>query len=48
MAAPAVDMTEYQEWLKSIEFIDSKGKVLPTELTPDTSTDPEDDREGVE
>lgn len=36
---------DYVGWINSITFIDKAGKVLPAELTPDTSDDPEEDRE---
>jgi hypothetical protein len=35
---------DFNEWLDSIEFVNSKGKVLPIILTKDESEDPEDDR----
>ena len=36
---------DFREWLRSISFVDKKGKVLPIILTEDTSPDPEHDRE---
>ena len=35
---------EFNEWLESIRFVDSEGNLLPVELTPDESEDPENDR----
>jgi hypothetical protein len=35
---------EFDEWLKSITFVDRDGNPLPRVLTPDESEDPENDR----
>lgn len=35
---------DFNEWLESIQFVDSEGKPLPSELTEDDSQDPENDR----
>ena len=36
---------DFQEWLKSINFVNPDGKLRPIVLTEDTSDDPEGDRE---
>ena len=35
---------EFNEWLRSIEFVDENNIPLPVVLTEDRSDDPEDDR----
>ncbi len=48
---PVIDLEKQREsenefdlWLASISFVDNKGKVLPTKLEDDESSDPEGDR----
>ena len=38
---------DFNGWLDSINFVDSEGRVIPTELTEDDSYDPEGDRDGI-
>ena len=35
---------DFNKWLESIEFVNSKGELLPAELKEDNSEDPEGDR----
>lgn len=38
---------DFDQWLESITFVGSDGKILPTDLVDGDSPDPEGDREGV-
>ena len=35
----------FQDWLKSIEFVDENRKIISTTLEDDDSEDPDNDRE---
>ena len=38
---------DFNDWLESINFVDSEGRVVPTRLVEDTYYDPEGDRDGI-
>ena len=38
---------DFNDWLDSINFVDSEGRVIPLKLEEDDSYDPEGDRDGL-
>jgi len=38
---------DFNSWMEGISFVDEDGEAVPIILTPDTTEDPEGDREGV-